>query len=320
MRLSGLPLVVCTAAVFGFPAPAGSQGAEAARRLTTLANAGSASEARALADSILADTDPSATVYTEALYWRGALGSDASAARLDLLRLIVDHPFSARVPDALYRLAQDEIRDGRTLEARRRLGRIIRDHSGSPIGPTAAWELGRMLMAGGDVRDACVALDSALAHEPAGSVERRNRIAYERRPCDRLPADAAPAVSGVGATEPPVPADTAARSRADTGGAARASASGRSSGSAASPPAPAVRGGTASTGRWSVQVAAFAERGEADRLATTLRGRGYDTRVTSTRPYRVRVGRFATRAEAAIIVARLKNQGTTAIVVEAERP
>ena len=74
------------------------------------------------------------------------------------------------------------------------------------------------------------------------------------------------------------------------------------------------------TGRWSVQVAAYAARADALRMAARLSSRGYAARVTTARPYRVRIGRFASRAEAGEVAARLKAENTTAIVVEAERP
>lgn len=311
------------------PAWASAQGTgPAGERMQALASGGRTAEARTIADSILADTDPSAAVYAEALYWRGVLSSDARASRLDLLRLVVEHPFASRVPNALYRLAQEDQRAGRTMEARRHLGRIVRDHASSAIGSTAAFELGRMLMASGDMRDACAALDTALAYEPPGSVERRNRIAYDRRPCDRLPARDSVA------SPPSSAASPSGATGADSTNTVRPAAPARpgtaaprpTSGSPpASPPAsrlasPPARGAPTSDGRWTVQVAAFEVRVEADRLAATLRSRGYDVRVTSARPFRVRIGRFANRADATAIVTRLKSQGTTAIIVEAERP
>lgn len=85
------------------------------------------------------------------------------------------------------------------------------------------------------------------------------------------------------------------------------------------PPPPAVTVSAAAKGQWSVQVAAHKVRGDALRLEARLKARGYDVRIFGTAPYRVRIGKFATRAEAAAIVAKLNTEGTTAIVVEAER-
>lgn len=56
-------------------------------------------------------------------------------------------------------------------------------------------------------------------------------------------------------------------------------------------------------GKWSVQVNAYTERGEAESLVKKLTDKGYDAYVVSTNIkgriwYRVRVGRLATRQEA----------------------
>ena len=60
--------------------------------------------------------------------------------------------------------------------------------------------------------------------------------------------------------------------------------------------------------------------GDAERLSTKMKARGYDVRVTAERPYRVRIGRFETRAEAVALVAKLQALQITAIVAEAEKP
>jgi cell division protein FtsN len=132
-------------------------------------------------------------------------------------------------------------------------------------------------------------LEAARTQVPAGQVELANQIAYSARPCEALSIP-------VG-----LPRDSAAAPTIDTAKAAHPSKS-------------------ASNGRaWSAQIAAFASRGDALRLAARLNGRGYEARVTTDKPYRVRIGRFAARNEAVALAAKLKAQGTTAIVVEAER-
>jgi hypothetical protein len=72
--------------------------------------------------------------------------------------------------------------------------------------------------------------------------------------------------------------------------------------------------------QWSAQVAAYRTQAEGERLASTLRSRGYDARVVLLEPYyRVRIGTFATQREAAALVNRLRQERIDAIVVEAER-
>ncbi len=276
-------------------------------RAQALATAGNRTAARSLVDSVLADTDPSQAWYADALYLRGTLAPTPADGRKDLLRLVVDFPFSTRVGDALFRLSQHELDGGDRVAARRHLERLVRDHAAGPSGAEGAFQLGRLLMEDGDVRAACVALDSALAHEPVESVERRNRIAYLQRPCDRLRTENAASVPQ---------SDSIARGRLPGAAPARGSA-GASAGAAR---APNAGRGTAAATRWSAQVAALEARADAAALAGRLKGSGHDARVTGTGPFRVRIGRFATRAEAAALVSRLRGERMTAIVVEAERP
>jgi cell division protein FtsN len=71
---------------------------------------------------------------------------------------------------------------------------------------------------------------------------------------------------------------------------------------------------------WSVQVAAFNSREEAQGLAKKLGDRGFDVRITNEKPFRVRIGRYARRTEAIDMVAKLAGAKIVAIVVEAEQP
>jgi cell division protein FtsN len=68
-------------------------------------------------------------------------------------------------------------------------------------------------------------------------------------------------------------------------------------------------------------VGAFANRADAERTAQRLVARGYEARVSGEqRPFRVRIGRYAKRADATALIAKLKAEKTSAILVEAERP
>lgn len=296
-------------------------GPAAISRIEALVRAGQDSVALTVADSILADTDPGAAGYADALYWRGVL-LKGPAARVDLIRLTVDYPTHRRVADALYTLAQQDLASGDTDVALRRLDRIVRDFMSSNAGPQAAAQAGRLHLGLGQMGAACAAFDSALAHVPDEQVEFRNRTAYEARPCARWKevvadslAAAARASAKPGAEPATRPPGTGARSVAGTtataDGNTAASRSGRS-----------LRGVPArsSDGRWTVQVAAFATQAEAERLRVRLVALGYDARVVLELPYRVRVGRFATRQSAVDVAARLKRQRFEAIIVEAEAP
>lgn len=70
---------------------------------------------------------------------------------------------------------------------------------------------------------------------------------------------------------------------------------------------------------YSIQIAAFNGRADAQALADRLRDRGFEARVAGTRaPYRVRIGRYASRADATAALARLRDAQLDGIIVEAE--
>lgn len=277
-----------------------AQGTPPGQRIRALAARGDSAGARRLADSLARSAAAGTEDAADGLYWRGALTRSRDSARSDLSRVVVDHPGSPVAGDALYRLALMDLAENDRASARRRLLRVDRDYGTSASAGNAAAELGSMLMTDGASREGCVALDSALARIPAEQVEKRNRLTYLRRPCALIeaeaPRDTAPSGAGRGA------ADTAATA-------------------AMTPPARGGRPAPATRGRqWSVQVGAFATRADAEEVAKRLTARGYEARVTPERPFRVRIGRFSGRPAAAALVAKLKAEKTTAIIVEAERP
>lgn len=76
---------------------------------------------------------------------------------------------------------------------------------------------------------------------------------------------------------------------------------------------------TPPTRQYSLQVAAYKTKREADVLARRLRTRGFDSRVTHDGTwYRVRIGRYASRADADKARERAKAHNVVAQVVEAE--
>jgi cell division protein FtsN len=69
--------------------------------------------------------------------------------------------------------------------------------------------------------------------------------------------------------------------------------------------------------RYSVQLAAFDTRPEAEASVRQLGARQIDARVDGERkPFRVRSGYFATRAEATAALARFKRAGFNGFVAE----
>ena len=70
-------------------------------------------------------------------------------------------------------------------------------------------------------------------------------------------------------------------------------------------------------GRYSVQLAAFQTRAEADRFVKRLATRGVTARIEGTRkPFRVRTGRYESDAAARSALAALKKRGITGIVTQ----
>jgi cell division protein FtsN len=72
-------------------------------------------------------------------------------------------------------------------------------------------------------------------------------------------------------------------------------------------PSAAPAKATAATGGYSVQVAAYNHRADAERLAATLVQRGYQARVDGDiLPFRVRIGLYATENDAEAALRRIK--------------
>ena len=72
------------------------------------------------------------------------------------------------------------------------------------------------------------------------------------------------------------------------------------------------------TSGYSVQVAAYTRKSEADNLVATLKKRGYHARVDgSVAPFRVRIGRYATEKDAEDALKRIKAKHMEGFVVRA---
>lgn len=283
------------------------------QRLQRLADAGDGRALRRMSDSLLAALPSLDPRYGEALYWRATVRGTRDSTRQDLLKLIVDFPVSSRVEDALARLADDELRAGDRVAARRHLERLVRDHLVTDRGAKAAQQFAQMLFDDGATAAGCVVLDSARAHVSAGNVELVNQIAYTGRRCGELSDRAAPQPD----TARVAVLDSSAL-RTPERASARASArpSAKTPGKTPTTPRP----GSTANQRWSVQVAAYAGRGDALRLEARLKARGYDARIAGEKPYRVRIGRFVSRDSAVAIATKLKAEKSAAMIVEAERP
>ena len=251
-------------------------------RIERLVVAGDRSSARVLTDSLIGALPPDAPRLADALYWRAQSATSAVDAERDYLRIALEHPFTARAPEALVALAQLEFARGDRTAARRRFDRVLRDYpSGKHLARASLWS-GRLAIEDRDYVTGCATLTSARSLVASDQIELRNQFDYFLSQCANAPA----------AT------DTMATAA-------------RTSDPALAPGAAAVQ--------FSIQVAAYTVRRDATATAAWLKERGFDVRVVGDRaPFRVRVGRYPTRALAMSALARMRAARVDGIVVEAE--
>ena len=261
-------------------------------RVQQLVNAGNRDGAKALADSALVIRTPGTNAHAEALFARALATSDAAAAERDYARLAIEYPFSPRAEDATLMVAQFRQSRGDRAGARVQYERLAVDFPGSAMSARHNYWAGRLALDDGDLAKGCRYLGVAVDRVPRDDVELRNQVNYLRARCETAGGEPPPS---------PRPVDTA-----------------RVTPPPAPVPAPEVA--PKSQTEYSVQIAAYGRKRDADAAAARLKARGFQVRVVGTKaPYRVRVGRYATRADAVAAQARMKRQSrVNGIVVEAE--
>jgi cell division protein FtsN len=313
------------------------------RRARRLVSEGNGAAGRALVDSLLRREQEGSTGYGNALFWRGALAETAADAERDYRRVIVEYPVSAYSDDALLAIAELEQARGDRAAALAHLQRFVKEHPVSAARGTAAFAAARLAFEQRDMRIGCAMIAEARASVPKTDVELRNQIDYFNPRC---------ATTDVGATMPPVSApvasnpaapvrdSTTATSKKTAGDAAQKKVASAASvkptevkvplvktpppttkkvAVEATPPAvvpepepkPIVKSG----GTYTIQLAAFNTRPEADRLVAKLGASGVKARVSgSTKPFRVRLDFYPTRQQALDEVASLKQRGIIGFV------
>jgi len=243
---------------------------------------GSGAAGRLLVDSVLAATSPDSADYPEALYWRAALAASPADAERDYRRIVVEYTFSPRTGDALIQLAQLELARADRDAAESHLRRFLIEQPDHGQRGRAGYLLARLLIDRNDIPRGCAALARTRTDVPADSVELRNQVDYLVLRCDGVDTSGA----------------QGARAASDTASSAE---SGR--GNAKATP-------TATTGKYTIQVASYQTREAADALAKRLTVTGTAARVVGkAKPFRVRVGHFETRAAAAETLKQLKTKG-----------
>ncbi len=265
--------------------PAAQAAIDGARAMV---ESGQSADARVLLDSLVSASTAQPGDLADALYWRAVLSERAADAERDWKRLILDVPLSPRVPTALLRLGELEMVRGHPAIARTYLQRLARDYNEVSERPKALLWVVRSYFDERDVARACGAL--AILRQgglPDGEI-RLQTNALQARCTRESDAQAAASLSAAG------------------------NASERASSSARSTTLSTTTGNAAAatTSRYSVQIAAYNTRPEAEVTAQRLVARGMDARVDGdVKPFRVRIGRYASLAQAEAALAELKKKG-----------
>lgn len=310
------------------------------RRAQTMVNDGNAAAGRALVDSMIAVAQPGSNEYAEGVYWRAVLAATAADAEMDYRRIVVDYPNSPRVEDALIRLAQLEIARGNYDGALRHLGRLASEHPESPARGRAGYWTARAMFDKNDIQGGCIAIADALTRTPETDTELRNQINYLNQRCAGVSLTPAPVTTAPVQSEPtisppaavpPAPVPAAPQTVTPPVDSAKPVVPQRVNPPAAEPirvtppvlkpaaePAPSP---PAASGEkvWSVQVAAYNVKSQAEAMVARLKKSGYEARVDGTvAPFRVRIGKYATQSQASAVQRSLKAKQLTGFVVQAE--
>jgi hypothetical protein len=259
-------------------------------RVQQLVNLGNRTAARALADSAVVIRTPGTIAYSEALYARAVATADAASAERDYLRVGVEYPLSPRAEAAMMMAGQLKMSRGDRGGARSLFERIALEFPDSPQSARAGYWAGRLALEDGDTAAGCRSLLVASQRTTREDVEFRNQVDYLRSRC-MAPADAVSPARDSLVVSDSIAVDTANRRE---------------------PP-------RISQVEFSVQVAAYTRKRDADAALNRLKARGFAVRVVGARaPFRIRVGRYGTRAEAVAAQGRMRRAGVTGMVVEAE--
>ena len=122
-RLSVASLRLCVLATLFAPTLGAAQNDPRLAAAVRLSQDGLSDSARAVAGRILAATQPTDSLYPEALYTVGLLAATEQDRRLYLRRVVVDYTQSEWADDALLHLAQLDYSSGSPDAAVRQIGR-----------------------------------------------------------------------------------------------------------------------------------------------------------------------------------------------------
>jgi cell division septation protein DedD len=348
MRSLVTTTITALVAAFVLAAPIGAQSSTQVplpasdsvfRRARRLVSEGDGAAGRALVDSMLRATSEGTGAYGDALFWRGALAETAADAERDYRRVIVEYSLSPYADDALLSLAELEQARGDRAAAYQHLQRFVREHPAGPARARAGLAAARLAFEQRDVTRGCAMItDARMSVGTSDDVELRNQIEYHGSRC---------AAAAASSATPPVPTPTVssnAPASAPPSSRSSSSVAPRSSNAVSTPatrpaapepkeststkkvapplaskPEPAPRE-PAPHGIWTIQLAAYNTRPDAERLVSKLAARGVKARISGdAKPFRVRLDYFPTHQAAVAAVADLKQRGIIGFVTEEPR-
>ena len=308
------------------------------RRARRLISDGDGAAGRALVDSMLRASTEGSAPYGDALFWRGALAETAADAERDYRRVIVEYPLSPYADDALLSLAELEQARGDRAAAYQHLQRFVREHPAGPARARAGLAAARLAFEQRDVARGCAMITDARVSAGTSDIELRNQIDYYGSRCPATaaattPPAASPAPMATVSSPPAGPPSSSTSSTvtppppnvASTPATRPASVpkEGAGTAKAATPTAPKHEPApreSAPRGIWTIQLAAYNTRPDAERLVSKLASRGVKARISGdAKPFRVRLDYYPTHQAAAAVVAELKQRGIIGFVTEEPR-
>lgn len=267
-------------------------------RARAMIDRGEGSAARLLLDSLVRAQDTGSDELAESLYWRAVLAENASEAERDWHRLVVEATLSPRVPDALLWLGELELVRGHVATARASFQRLLRDFPDAPQRPRAELWIARSYIDEGNRTVGCARANALRSSVAEGEL----RLQADELMSRCAAFDEAAAIAATNAANAASPAAAAP---------------------AAAPKdreAPAPAASDRKSGRFTVQLAAFNTKREAESAVKRLARANVTARIEGTRkPFRVQAGRYATRAEATKALALLRKRGQKGFVTDASK-
>jgi cell division septation protein DedD len=280
-------------------------------RARALLESGEGADARNLLDSLVQAAPSASFDLAEALYWRAVLAERMGDAERDWKRLVIESPLSPRAADALVRLGELDLLRGRPAEARVYLERVLREFPTGVQRAKSALLVARTWFDERQDANGCAAL-AALQAEGVPEGELKMQASDLGRRCTGANAANASAANASAANASAVNASVASAPAAK----APATNAPPSNTTTDSRPAEAPSARPANA-RYSVQLAAFDTRREAEAAVARLAKAGVESRVDGNdKPFRVRHGYFATRTAANAQLAALKKRGHAGFIAE----